>query len=202
MLKGIIFDFDGVIAESIQVKTEAFATLYKPYGTDIVNNIIKHHEANGGVSRFEKIRFYHETFLNKVVTNDEIKELADRFSKLVVKKVIDSPYVPGVLDFIKKLNNKYKIYISTGTPTFEIKMIIRGRGISEYFSKVYGSPEKKDDHINKIINEYRFKPEELLFFGDSNSDLEAASSSGLHFILRRHTINKKHFLYYRGKAIR
>mgnify|MGYP006077874289 FL=1 len=51
-IKAIIFDYDGVIAESVNVKTEAFAELYKPYGTDIVQKVIKHHEANGGVSRF------------------------------------------------------------------------------------------------------------------------------------------------------
>ena len=65
MLKGIIFDFDGVIAESVQVKSDAFAELYKPYGTEIVKKVVEHHEANGGMSRYEKIRFYHGSFLDK-----------------------------------------------------------------------------------------------------------------------------------------
>ena len=59
LLKGIIFDFDGVIADSVQVKTDAFAALYKPYGPDIVKKVVEHHEANGGMSHFEKIRLYH-----------------------------------------------------------------------------------------------------------------------------------------------
>ena len=54
MIKAIIFDFDGVIAESVNVKTEAFASLYEPYGKDVVNKVEQHHLANGGVSRFEK----------------------------------------------------------------------------------------------------------------------------------------------------
>ena len=60
MLKGIIFDFDGVIAESVQVKTDAFAALYAVNGKDIVKKVINHHEANGGMSRFEKIKHYRE----------------------------------------------------------------------------------------------------------------------------------------------
>ena len=71
MLKGIIFDFDGVIAESVQVKTDAFVELYKQYESNIVEKVLKHHEANGGMSRFEKIKFYHESFLNKTITNNK-----------------------------------------------------------------------------------------------------------------------------------
>ncbi|MBT7899475.1 MAG: HAD hydrolase-like protein, partial [Candidatus Marinimicrobia bacterium] len=60
-LKGIIFDFDGVIADSVQVKTDAFASLYEQYGDNIVTKVIEHHEANGGMSRFKKIKLYHES---------------------------------------------------------------------------------------------------------------------------------------------
>ena len=35
-------------------------------------------------------------------SNKELEELANRFSELVVQKVIDSPYVPGALEYIKK----------------------------------------------------------------------------------------------------
>ena len=59
MLKGIIFDFDGVIAESVHIKSSAFSDLYKSYGEDIVKRVVKHHEANSGMSRYKKIRYYH-----------------------------------------------------------------------------------------------------------------------------------------------
>ncbi len=117
MLKGIIFDFDGVIVESVKVKSDAFAELYKPYGTDTVKKVINHHEANGGMSRYEKFKIYHQRYLNRTITDENLSELSKIFSKLVVKKVIDCPYVPGVLDFIEKSYKQYKIFISTGTPT-------------------------------------------------------------------------------------
>ena len=110
MLKGIIFDFDGVIAESVQVKTDAFATLYEQYGKQIVTKVIEHHEANGGMSRFEKIRFYHDSYLKKKIGKEEIEKLANQFSKLVVKKVIESPYVLGALEYIQKCS-KNKIFL-------------------------------------------------------------------------------------------
>jgi len=193
LLKGIIFDFDGVIAESVQVKTDAFAELYKPYGSDIVKKVVDHHETNGSMSRFEKIHLYHESFLNKTITGKEIATLANQFSDLVVEKVIDTPYVPGALEYIKKSFKQYKLFISTGTPTEEIKQILIGRKIKHYFTGVYGSPEKKSAHLNQIISEYNFKPDELIFYGDSNTDIEAAAYHNIRFVLRVHKFNNSDF---------
>ena len=201
MLKGIIFDFDGVIAESVQVKTDAFAMLYKPYGDNVVENVIKHHEANGGMSRFEKIKLYHGQFLNKMITNDEIKEFANQFSDLVVKKVIDSPYVPGVLEYIKKKSKRYGLFISTGTPTNEMNQILDGRAISHYFNQVYGSPEKKELHIAKIISKYNYMPDELIFYGDANTDIDAAEKFNIPFVLIKNSFNEKLVEKFNGKII-
>ena len=201
MLKGIIFDFDGVIAESVQVKTDAFASLYEQYGDNIVTKVIEHHEANGGMSRFKKIKLYHESFLNKAITNEEIEDLANQFSKLVVRKVIDSPYVPGVLKYIQKCYEKYNLFISTGTPTNEIKQILSARDIAEYFIGIHGSPEKKSLHITKIISKYNYHPDELIFYGDANTDINAAKQASVPFILIKNSYNQDLVKNFKGEII-
>ena len=51
--KNFVFDFDGVIKNSVSVKGEAFADIFsKSEATKKL--IINHHNSNGGVSRFEK----------------------------------------------------------------------------------------------------------------------------------------------------
>ncbi len=95
MIKAIIFDFDGVIAESVQVKTDAFAEIYQSYGQYIVQKVIEHHITNGGISRFEKFKLYHKEFLGINLTELEVEKLAKKFSKLVMEKVISAPYVKG-----------------------------------------------------------------------------------------------------------
>ena len=67
MIKGIIFDFDGVIVDSVGIKSDAFAHLYNSYGTQIENKVVEHHEKNGGLSREEKIKYYHKNFLNLII---------------------------------------------------------------------------------------------------------------------------------------
>jgi HAD superfamily hydrolase (TIGR01549 family) len=197
-IKAIIFDYDGVIAESVDVKTEAFAELYKPFGKDIVQKVIAHHEANGGISRFEKFKIYHKEFLGEELNQTGVELLANKFSKLVFQKVIESPYVKGAYEFISSNHKKYNFFISTGTPTDEIEKTLIKKQIRHYFKEVYGSPEKKDSHVKKILENYGFKRDETIFVGDASTDREAAKNNNITFIGRFTTdikIKKEPYLF-------
>ena len=181
-IKAIIFDFDGVIAKSVNVKTEAFAEMYEPYGEEIVKQVIEHHEANGGISRFEKFIIYHEQFLEQTISKTQVDELAEQFSNIVLQKVVESPYVTGAYEFISSNYHKYKFFISTGTPTEEIEIILEKKNIRKYFKEVYGSPEKKDNHVKRILKKYSYNKDEVVFIGDALTDRDAARENGIKFI--------------------
>jgi beta-phosphoglucomutase-like phosphatase (HAD superfamily) len=55
MIETIIFDFDGVILESVTVKTEAFRELFSSE-PDCPDEIVEFHKRNGGMSRYDKFR--------------------------------------------------------------------------------------------------------------------------------------------------
>ena len=61
-IHAIVFDFDGVLAESVDIKTRAFALLFRDEGEEVVRKVIDFHLKNGGVSRFEKIKFFSGAF--------------------------------------------------------------------------------------------------------------------------------------------
>ena len=90
--EAFFFDFDGVIVDSINIKTDAFAELYKPFGEEVISKVVSHHVSHGGMSRFEKFRYYHENFINKKISESEMMELAQKFSDLVVGKVLSQLY--------------------------------------------------------------------------------------------------------------
>lgn len=196
-IKAIIFDYDGVIAESVNVKTETFAKMYKPYGNEIVVKVMKHHEANGGMSRFEKFKIYHKDFLEQEINSLKVAELAKQFSDIVLQKVADSPYVEGAYNFISSNYQKYNFYISTGTPTDEIEIILEKNDIRKYFKNVYGSPERKNIHVKKILKKYNLSKKEVVFVGDALTDRDAARDNGIEFIARYTTaeeIKKEKYL--------
>lgn len=183
LIKNIFFDFDGVLAESVNIKTEAFRTMYLRYGDDFAQRVVEYHVDNGGISRFEKFKIWNGDWLGQEITEDKIKGLASEFSNLVMNGVINAKEVAGALNFLE-IGSHYKKYIITGTPTTEIRRILIGRRMSHYFEGAYGSPEKKSYWVEKIIKENNLNTNESVFIGDALADYKAAMNNKLTFILR------------------
>ena len=100
MTKGLIFDFDGVIVHSLDIKAKAFHDMYADYGSDIAEKVVDYHLKNGGVSRFEKFKYFHRKFLGIKINSHELKILAQNFSDIVKAKVVKCDYVEGVQSFL------------------------------------------------------------------------------------------------------
>ena len=190
--KNFFFDFDGVLADSLEIKSNAFYELYKPYGKSVAEKVLSHHLNNGGVSRYNKLRFYHQNYLNKDLSKKELDTLADKFSNLVVKKVVLSKEVPGAKWFLKKHEHINK-WIVSATPENEIRDIVYKRGDHKYFKGIYGSPTKKEEIVSSIIKQYNLKKQETLFLGDALADFEAANLNEIDFFNRRTKENRNIF---------
>lgn len=184
MIKGIIFDFDGVIVESTDIKTEAFAKLFEPEGEDIVKKIVSYHKDNMGVSRFDKFRHIYCNILYREIDNNEFNILCGRFASLVVDAVIAAPYVKGAQEFLEKNSSLYRFFIVSATPEDEIGDIVRRRGLGRMFKSVYGAPLTKYDAVKKILQEESIGPKNALYIGDAMSDYLAAKDNSVKFIAR------------------
>lgn len=179
--KVFIYDFDGVICDSVNVKTEAFIELYKSYGPEIQAQVKEYHLLNGGISRFEKFRHFQSVLLNKKVSENDIIELSDQFAALVKEKVIASKYIKGADEFIKK-NSFKKQFICTGTPETEILEITERKGISSFFDQLYGAPKTKVEIIEIILKQTNVNRDTCIFFGDAMTDYNAAQICKIPFI--------------------
>jgi len=184
MIKAIIFDFDGVIAESMDIKADGFAYLFKDY-PDKVKKIVEYHMTHGGMPRMEKFSNIYKLFLGKEITEPEKQELSREFTGFVYNKVVSCPYVKGAKEFIEKYSNKYKMFVVSGTPDNEIKAIVEARGLEKYFTEILGSPLKKNELNRNILAKYGLKPEETVFIGDSVDDYDGVKGTGIIFIFRK-----------------
>lgn len=201
-IKNIFFDFDGVIAESVSAKTEAFKEMYIPYGKEIADKVVNYHINHGGVSRFEKFKYWEKTFFGKDISKERIEELAQEFSGLVLQKVIEADEVPGANKFIEKYSKKLNFWIITGTPTKEIEVIAKERNLSDYFIGLHGSPKNKRYWTEYLLEKHNLKREETLFLGDATTDQDAAIFSKLHFALRKNEENELIFKDYEGLSFK
>lgn len=200
-IKYIFFDFDGVLAESVDVKTEAFRQMYLKHGDSFAQRVVDHHKNNGGVSRFEKFKIYNGQWLNELVDEKRIESLAENFSNLVVEGVVNADEVPGAKEFLESSNEITK-FIITGTPTTEITPILKKRGMFDFFKGVYGSPEKKDFWVIKILTDLKINQDECVFIGDALTDYNAALNNDITFILRETNDAKELFKDFKGYRIK
>jgi len=201
-LKNIFFDFDGVLADSVSIKTMAFGDMFAQYGEDIKQKVIQFHLDNGGMSRFEKFKYWYKTHLAIDIDDEKMKELAQEFSDRVVEGVVNSPEVNGAIAFLEKYHRQLNCWIITGTPTEEIDRIIYRRGMSTYFVELCGSPKKKNYWTEYLIDKYNVKREETIFLGDAMSDYNASVHSKLSFALRTYPDNEELFKDYNGNRFK
>ncbi|MFA5097257.1 MAG: HAD family hydrolase [Candidatus Margulisiibacteriota bacterium] len=182
-IKAIIFDFDGVIVESMGIKADGFAHIFRDR-PDKVAQIVEYHLAHGGMGRMEKFENIYRLFLNKKINEKEKLSLSKDLTDYVYKKVVECPFVTGAKEFLQKHKDEYKFFIVSGTPDGEIKSIVNDRGLSPYFIEVLGSPDKKSVLNRRILQNYSLKPDETAFVGDSIDDYEGIKDTGIIFIGR------------------
>jgi beta-phosphoglucomutase len=192
MISTIILDFDGVILESVSVKTGAFRTLFS-FVPEHVEEIVQFHKDNGGMSRYDKFRYIYKNIIGQELTQQKFNELSDSFSRIVSNAIINAPFVPGAHEFLEIYYLKSSLYVVSATPEEELIQIIQKRGMSHYFRKVFGAPRKKTECITEILKLTGSPPESVIFVGDAKNDFEAAQVAGVHFIGRIKTGDENRF---------
>ncbi len=183
-LKAIIFDFDGVICESTEIKDRAYYQTYLPYGKDVAEYALKYHKENEGVSRVKVFPYIHKTLLNITLKEEELNKIVKKYSQTVVNQVINAPLVNGVQNFLEKYSNKLPLYMSSGTPQDEMRQITTAKNLTKYFKNVYGSPDTKDIHITRILNSLNIEPQQCIFVGDATTDRDMAKKKNVNFVAR------------------
>jgi len=182
MIKNIIFDFDGVILESNDVKAYGFYELFKDFGKDNALRAVEYFKLNAGLSRYDIIKFFFTQVCVEKLGSDKIRLYANKYSSLVKDRVVFSDFVAGFMSFIG--NNEYNCFIASSTDEKDLKYICNKIDISDYFKTILGSPAKKVKNINRIISEFDLIREETIYVGDSRNDYEATIQAGLVFIGR------------------
>ena len=183
MLKIIIFDFDGVILESVPIKTNAFRELFKKY-PEHIDAIVEYHIKNGGVSRYKKFLYIYSNILKQPLNKKKLEELGKRFSYLVLQEMMNCPLVSGVQEFLEEYSRRVGLFVASGAPKEELHLIMEKRGLSDYFKGVYGTPTLKTEILEHILDKESVKKEDAVFVGDAISDYEDAKKVGIPFIAR------------------
>lgn len=182
MIKTILWDFDGVILDSMKIKGDGFIELFKDYDKESLERLKKYHYDNGGVSRFEKIKYFHEKILHKNISESQILEFADKFAKIINKNIFNSSnLIKDSINFIKKNYKKYNFHIVSGAEHNELTNLCKYFELDTHFISINGSPTKKDILVKNVIEKYDYQKEEVILIGDAITDYNAAKTNAIKF---------------------
>jgi HAD superfamily hydrolase (TIGR01549 family) len=183
MIKVIFWDFDGVLMDSNAVRDLGFERVLAEFPKDQVVRLLAFHQANGGLSRYVKFRYFFEEIRKEPITDDEILIWAERFS-LIMKELLVNPelLIEETLNFVKENQGKYIMHITSGSDQNELRFLCQSMAIDHLFTSIHGSTTPKKDLVKNVLNEFNYKQSECLLIGDSINDYEAAKENGISFM--------------------
>lgn len=182
-LKAAIFDWDGTITDSNDVKTQAFLDIFAECGFPAAQYICSYQKTHGGISRFEKYRHYFQTFFNRQPTQAELRQFGINYAALCRQKLLQTPFIPGAVETLTLLSEaEISSFIITGSPAEEIYFLAKERGILPLLKGILGSPQNKQQHLTQILSQNGFAPNEVVFLGDALTDYNAAQACKVPFI--------------------
>ena len=177
----LIFDCDGVILNSNHIKSEAFFKVAELYGKESAIKLKNYHLERGGVSRFEKFKYFFDEIIKSKYTKEDMETILFNFSYEVksLLKICDlSPY----LERLKLENDHLDWMVISGGLQSELIEIFEHRKINNYFNKgIYGSPKNKLEIFNDVMQK-GLSIDDCLFLGDSKYDFEVSRKVGCDFL--------------------
>lgn len=176
--KSLVFDCDGVILNSNKIKTDAFAEVCNRYCPQEVDRFLDYHVKNGGVSRYVKLQFLQELCEQQYVAVPHLSKLLQMYSDIVVEQLQECEAVSS-LHIFRDISIDQNWYVVSGSDQGELRKVFEMRELSYMFKEIYGSPETKDYHMNRITS--REDPADVLCIGDSLYDFEVAKKYGCDF---------------------
>jgi len=97
------FDCDGVLLDSNSVKTEAFYETVLKYGQDKAESFVKYHQDHGGISRFEKFKYFFETMLGMKSFKADLARVLEEYGEIVKTKLIQCQETERLHEFLERL---------------------------------------------------------------------------------------------------
>lgn len=182
-IKAIIWDFDGVLMNSNQIRDLGFREVLKEYAPEEVDQLMVFHQRNGGLSRYVKFRYFFEEIRQESINEEEVQYWANQFGLIMRQLLVRSELlIEETLDFVKKASKEIPMFIVSGSDQEELRYLCKNLGISEYFQRIHGSPTPKKEWVARIIAEENLDTAASILIGDSINDQEAAVVNGIHFM--------------------
>ncbi len=179
-LKGIIFDLDGTLLDTIEDISNAVNTVLIEYG--LTPYRIEDYKLFVG----DGIEQLVERVLGKEIKREKFNEIFTKIKETYGNNwnIKTKPY-PNILEMLDKLNTKnIKMAVISNKPHKFTMLTIEYYFGKKYFSSIYGAsdnyPKKPDPFLAyKVLENFNLNQKDVAYLGDSNTDIIFAKNAGL-----------------------
>ncbi|MEQ9620099.1 MAG: HAD family phosphatase [Deltaproteobacteria bacterium] len=190
MLKAVIFDFDGIIADTEPVHMRAFQLALDEKGISLTRkDYYEKYLAYDDKTLFRTVLEEGEHTHDEILISDLMDRKSDHYEALIKGNI---KILPGAGDFIRNVAAKYSLAIGSGALRGEILHILQFAGIDDYFDVIVSAEDVQqckpapDVFLEALrrLNTKRSHSEtitssECLVVEDSVSGVRAAISAGM-----------------------
>jgi phosphoglycolate phosphatase len=190
----VVFDFDGVLVQSNQVKEDGFRIAFEDL--DVPQAFIDACRAvwpDG--NRFQIIREMIQRLRNEeklgtsASVDDQVADYAERYNDICENYASTCPEVRGATDTLRTMSNVIPLYVNSLTLETPLRRIVEKRGWTVFFRNVLGSPRNKIENLQSILQAENVEASGMLFVGDGARDQRAALEVGCRFVGVRNSFN-------------
>jgi phosphoglycolate phosphatase-like HAD superfamily hydrolase len=175
MIRSVVFDFDGTLILSNEIKREGFFAAVS--------------EINDGAAYMKVLLDNPEgdryTIFNRFtdVFGASADDLVKRYTDWCEERIVICPEREGASTVIQTLRqSRVNIHLNSATPIDSLRRIVLRRYGTGYFSSVYGGHGNKRENLEEILNKEQLPPSLLAMVGDGIDDREAAVAVGCQFV--------------------
>ncbi|MEE8297886.1 MAG: HAD family phosphatase [Thermodesulfobacteriota bacterium] len=190
MLKAIIFDFDGVIADTEPLHLKAFQLTLKEKGIELSDeDYFENYLAYDDKTLFKELLKDRNYGHNEAQISDFMNRKSEHFENVLKGNIL---VLEGVPEFISEVSGKYPLAIGSGAIRSEIIDILESGGLREHFEIIVSADEvinckpdpevfiealRRLNNLDSVSEE--ISPQECLVIEDSTSGIKAAHSAGM-----------------------
>jgi beta-phosphoglucomutase len=178
MIKGVVFDMDGVLIDSHPVHRRAWRRFLESVGRSTTENELDF--ILDGRKREEILRYFFED-----IAPEQIEEYGSRKDEMLREIGDEMQPVPGVVSFIEELSESgIRVALATSARRRRVEGTLTDLGLAHYFSPIVTGDEvyagKPDPAIYRLAAErMQESPEHLLAVEDAVAGIKSAIGAGI-----------------------
>ena len=179
MIKGIIFDLDGTLLDTVKDLATASNEVMKEYGFPVFSDEEIARKVGNGISKLIE-RCLPEDQLHLI--DEAVKRFSYHYGNCYLN---DTAPFKGMMDLLNELQDRNILLgVNTNKGSAFCENLLKEKLVGINFFRIIGSrdnvPNKPDPYSCKeIINDMKLNKDEVLYVGDSDVDVITGKNAGV-----------------------